>query len=92
MSFKGIRITLQWLLVLILTCGCSSSESTRQSILNETPIGSPITTTESFCKSSQLSCKRSDTAGYLNQDTGATVGTRSIWAVVDKGAISNVVA
>jgi hypothetical protein len=56
--------------------------SVRDHMLKQTPIGSSFDQVLEYCVSKKLKCYQSTTAGYLNQDTGKTVGVNSIWAVV----------
>lgn len=73
--------------VLVLVLGLllmaySEEGRTRDALLQQTPMGSSFEDVQVYCVKNSLKCAQSSTAGYLNQDTGKTVGVRSIWAVV----------
>lgn len=65
----------------IVVVGCGASGE-RDELLKATPKGSSIEQVLSLCSSRGLQCHRSDTAGYLDQDTGKVVGVRSVWATI----------
>jgi len=67
--------------------GCHSEEATREEILIQTPIGSSMEKVMEFCEMRKYNCKRSNSAGYLNQRTDAVVGVKSIWAGIDEKRI-----
>lgn len=81
-----------WPLILLVAAlaACSSAEAERAKILGRTPLGTGIELVLRFCEEQHLTCNRSDTAGFLNQDTGRAVGVRSVWAVVDAGRFRDV--
>jgi hypothetical protein len=61
---------------------CVGEANMRNQLLKQTPIGSTFDQVWDYCESKKLKCYQSGTAGYLNQDTGRTVGVMSIWAVI----------
>ena len=61
---------------------CSNVGQIRKQLLEKTPIGSDMAKVLMFCALEKLKCNRSDTAGYLDQDTGKGVGVKSIWGVL----------
>lgn len=67
-------------LSLAILAGCVSSE--RDELLRVAPKGSSIEQVLNLCQTRGLQCQRSDTAGYLDQDTGKVVGVRSVWATL----------
>src|SRR5215216_4840851 len=66
-------------MVLLASCGTSGE---REELLRATPKGSSIEQVLNLCRSRDIQCHRSDTAGYLDQDTGKVVGVRSVWATI----------
>ena len=54
--------------------------------------GSSIAKVREFCSARRIPCKESATSGFLNQETGKTVGVKSMWAVLDKGRFRDVEA
>lgn len=68
----------------MLLTACSAGQHFRQQLLDEAPLGSAMEQVASLCIREKLTCKRSTTAGFVNRDTGAVVGTQSMWAVVDE--------
>ena len=61
--------------------GCVNESWIRKELLVKTPIGTDMSQALDLCSRENMTCKRSDTAGYLNQDTGKGVGVKSIWGV-----------
>ena len=68
---------------LILT-QCTTEAQVRTELLQRTPIGAAIDQVMAFCASEKLLCKHSNTAGYLNQRNGKTVGVQSVWTVLSE--------
>lgn len=77
--------------VLFITClvvvgvamgACAGDDKVRRQLLERTPVGTGIEQVLLYCKTNNLKCHHSDTAGYLNQDNGKVVGVRSVWAVL----------
>jgi hypothetical protein len=68
----------------VLLASCSNPAKVREQLLRQTPIGSTFDEVLTFCASNKLKCYQSTKAGYLNQDTGQTIGVNSIWAVVEE--------
>lgn len=67
------------IIIILAIAGCKTSGE-RDELLKATPKGSSIEQVLNFCRSNGLQCNHSDTAGYLDQDTGKEVGVRSVWA------------
>lgn len=61
---------------------CGNVAEIRAGLVKETPLGAEMSRVLAFCKREKMQCKRSDTAGFLNQDTGQIVGVKSVWGLV----------
>jgi hypothetical protein len=57
----------------------------RYMLLRAAPKGSSMEQVLALCQKRGFRCQRSDTAGFLNQDTGQAVGVRSVWATIKTG-------
>ncbi|WP_124950069.1 hypothetical protein [Sulfuriferula thiophila] len=79
MIYRKFFFVLFVAMVGIVMTACSSIVQIREHLLEKTPIGTKFDQVISFCASNNLKCYHSDTAGYLNQDTGKVVGVKSIW-------------
>lgn len=64
----------------VMAAGCTPGE--RDELLRATPKGSSVEQVLNLCRAKGFQCNRSDTAGYLDQDTGKVVGVRSVWATI----------
>lgn len=80
MTKVRLCLRLVFALPLAILASCVSSE--RAELLRVTPKGSSIEQVLNLCQMRGIQCQRSDTAGYLNQDTGKVVGARSVWATI----------
>lgn len=61
---------------------CNNENQIKKQLLEKTPVGSNMEQILAFCSQEKLKCNRSDTAGYLDQDSGEVVGVKSIWGVL----------
>lgn len=81
-----IRLRFYWALFALVIgatlTACANENQTRKQLFEKTPVGSGMAQVMTFCKHENLKCNRSDTAGYLDQDTGKIVGVKSIWGVL----------
>jgi hypothetical protein len=72
------------LIVMTGFSSCGNVSKIRSQLLVDTPIGTKFGQVLEYCSKKKLTCAQSTKAGYLNQDTGAVVGVKSIWAVVSE--------
>lgn len=72
------------LIVMTSFSGCGNVSKIRSKLLMDTPIGTKYEQVLEYCSKVKLTCAQSTKAGYLNQDTGAVIGVKSIWAVVSE--------
>lgn len=75
----GVLMRIMLIVAMILAAAGCETPSERDELLRATPKGSSIEQVLNFCRSRGLQCDRSDTAGYLDQDTRKVVGVRSVW-------------
>jgi translation initiation factor 2 alpha subunit (eIF-2alpha) len=67
-----------------MTVACAEESKVRNELLQKTPVGTSFNEVLAYCTNNSLKCRQSNTAGYLNQKTGETVGVKSIWAVLSE--------
>lgn len=77
------------LFLIVIMTSCTNTDKTRSGLLKKTPSGSSMEQVIIYCQSQHLEFKRSDTAGYLNQENGKTVGKKSIWATLTESHTSS---
>ena len=76
--FVGLLLTAAFGVALT---GCVNESWIRKELLEKTPTGTSMNQVLELCSREKMTCKRSDSAGYLNQDTGKGVGVKSIWGI-----------
>lgn len=69
-------------LILVTAVRLTSEGESRRELLNITPVGSTFETVLAVCGKRHWRCSQSTTVGYLNQDNGVVVGSRSIWTAI----------
>lgn len=73
----------------MIMTSCTNTNKTRSELLKKTPSDSSMEQVIIYCQSQHLDFKYSDTAGYLNQENGKTVGKKSIWATLTESHTSS---
>ena len=72
-----------WSLCLAMI-SCADTDRVRAELFETTPVGSSMAQVATYCSKKHLKCNQSDTAVYLNQKTGKTVGKKSMWATISE--------
>jgi hypothetical protein len=79
MSAVRWGLTAAAVLTLVIWAAGSCISCQRYMLLRAAPKGSSMEQVLALCQKRGFQCHRSDTAGYLNQDTDQVVGVRSVW-------------
>jgi hypothetical protein len=83
-TLRNIAIAACSLMFCLAVVSCADTTDVRRELLKQTPIGSSMEQVADYCAKLNLRLNRSNTSGYLNQETGETVGKKSIWATIDE--------
>ncbi len=83
MNWK-VLTSITLLLIGIIFFSCASEDQIKRELLKKTPVGSSIAQMMELCGNKSWKCNYSDTAGYLDQRTGKTVGVKSVWGLLSE--------